>query len=215
MKIFTSCLRNIFKFLSENNYIEHEIEKGFTPKVSGTLEHTTQMSNIINKVRIKQCSIVSTMLDLKNAFGEVHHNLIYEVLRYHYISNHINHLIECLYSGFHKSIITSDFNTSYIPIGRGALQGGCLSPSLFNLCSNKFIQCIRAQNYCQLGFLVNCCNPVHWFQFADDAALFSGQESENQHLFNCFTIWYKWAQMIIRVDKYQPNTYSNFQQTVN
>ena len=33
LKVFTSCLRNkIFTFLSENNYIEHEIQKGFTPK---------------------------------------------------------------------------------------------------------------------------------------------------------------------------------------
>lgn len=43
-------------------------------------------------------------------------------------------------------------------------------------------------------------NPLHWFQFADDAAVITGQESENQHL-NRFAIWCKWADMIIRVDK--------------
>ena len=42
---------------------------------------------------------------------------------------------------------------------------------------------------------------MHWFQFADDAAVITGQESENQHLLNCFSIWCKWADMIIRVDK--------------
>ena len=41
LKIFTSCLRNsIFKFLTENNFIETAIQKGFYPKISGTLEHT-------------------------------------------------------------------------------------------------------------------------------------------------------------------------------
>ena len=41
LKVFTSCLRNkMFTFLVENNYIEHNIQKGFTPKVAGTLEHT-------------------------------------------------------------------------------------------------------------------------------------------------------------------------------
>ena len=44
-------------------------------------------------------------------------------------------------------------------------------------------------------------NPIHWFQFADDAAVVSGQEKENQMLLNRFTIWCQWAQMIIRVDK--------------
>jgi hypothetical protein len=44
-------------------------------------------------------------------------------------------------------------------------------------------------------------NPIHWFQFADDAAVITGQESENQHLLNRFAIWCQWADMIVRVDK--------------
>ena len=75
LKVFTSCLRNaIFNFLSANNYIEQEIQKRFTPGLSGTFEHAAQMADIINKARTKQRSLVITLLDLKNAFGEVHHN---------------------------------------------------------------------------------------------------------------------------------------------
>ena len=44
-------------------------------------------------------------------------------------------------------------------------------------------------------------NPIHWFQFADDAAVITGQEKENQILLNRFTVWCQWAQMIIHVDK--------------
>ena len=48
LKVFTSCLRNrTFQFLAENQYIEPAIQKGFTPKLSGTLEHTAQMAHII------------------------------------------------------------------------------------------------------------------------------------------------------------------------
>ena len=44
LKVFTSCLRNsMYSFLTANQYIEHNIQKGFTPNLSGTLEHTTQM----------------------------------------------------------------------------------------------------------------------------------------------------------------------------
>ena len=42
---------------------------------------------------------------------------------------------------------------------------------------------------------------VHWFQFADDAAVISTSERENQLLLNCFTRWRQWAEMIIRVGK--------------
>ena len=85
LKVFTSCLRNaIFNFLSANNYIEQEIQKGFTPGLSGTFEHTAQMADIINKARSKQRSLVITLLDLKNAYGEVHRNLIQTALDYHH-----------------------------------------------------------------------------------------------------------------------------------
>ena len=162
------------------------------------------MSTIIDKARIIQRSLVITLLDLKNAFRELHHNLIYEVLRYHHIPDDIISLIKSLYTGSHSSIITSNFQRPYIPIGMGVLQGDCFSPLLFNLCFNTFLQHIKAPEYRQCGFLIDCCkslSPSHWFQFAEDAAVISGQENETQHLLTRFTIWYKWAQMIIRVDK--------------
>lgn len=141
------------------------------------------------------------MLDLKNAFGEVHHNLIQSVLRYHHIPDHMRTLIKSLYTDFQTSIITTDFCTPFITVGRGVLQGDCLSPLLFNMCFNTFIQHIKADKYRQFGFSNKFLNPLHWFQFADDAAVITGQESENQHLLNRFTIWCQWSNMIIRVEK--------------
>ena len=50
LKVFTFCLRNaIYSFLTSNNFIEHNIQKGFTPNLSGTLEHTAQMADIIGR----------------------------------------------------------------------------------------------------------------------------------------------------------------------
>ena len=42
---------------------------------------------------------------------------------------------------------------------------------------------------------------MHWFQFADDAAVITSGEKDNQLLLNCFTRWRQWAKMTIRVDK--------------
>ena len=83
----------MFAFLKANDFIDHEIQKGFLPKISGTFEHTAQMANVINTTRIKQRSLVITLLDLKNAFGEVHHSLIPEVLKYHHVPTYIQLLI--------------------------------------------------------------------------------------------------------------------------
>ena len=56
---------------------------------------------------------------------------------------------------------------------------------------NTFVHHIKSEKYQQFGF----------FLFADDAAVNTGQESENQHLLNRFAIWCQWSDMIIRVDK--------------
>ena len=56
LKIFTSCLRDsVFDFLKQNGFIEHQIQKGFP----------TRYRHIIDKARIKQRSLVITLLDLK------------------------------------------------------------------------------------------------------------------------------------------------------
>ena len=101
LKVFTSCLRDsIFSFLAKNELIERKIQKGFTPKISGVLEHTSMMASIIDKARIKQRSVVITLIDLKNAFGEVHHNLITEVLNHHHVPLSMQTLVSNLYETF-------------------------------------------------------------------------------------------------------------------
>ena len=127
LKIFTSCVRDsMFNFLKANGFIEHQIQKGFLPRLTGTFEHIAQMANVSNTARIEQTSLVITLLDLKNAFGEVYHNLIPSVLRYHHIPDHIQKLIRSLYSN---------------------LQGDCLSPLTFNLCFNTFIRYMSDQTF--------------------------------------------------------------------
>ena len=42
---------------------------------------------------------------------------------------------------------------------------------------------------------------MHWFQFADDAAVITCLENENLILLNHFTQWCNWAGMIIKVNK--------------
>ena len=91
-------------------------------------------------------------------------------------------------------------------MGYGVLQGDCLSPLLFNLCLNNFIQHVKAEKYRQFGFSYNTSSdtsfiPLYSFQFADGAAVISGQEQKNQIQFNHSSIWCKWACMKISVDK--------------
>lgn len=113
------------------------------------------MANIVKKARFKQRSVVITLLDLKNAFDEVRHNLIQSVvLDYHHIPESGPYQI-----GYKKALQglshfnkASEFHSPFIIVGRGVLQGDCLSPQLFNMCFNTFLQRIKIEKYRQLGF---------------------------------------------------------------
>ena len=128
-KVFTSLIRNpIYGYISNNNYIDSHIQKGFWQGISGTVEHTELMSYLIDHARNKQRSLVITLLDLRNAFGEVHHELIKSVLRFHNIPSHIEELIDNVYQDLRISIATKTFVTKPVIVHKGVLQGGLQIP---------------------------------------------------------------------------------------
>ena len=203
LKIFTSLLRNrVFQYLMENNYTECHYQKGFTPGMSGTFEHIAEMDYLINHSRLKQRGLIITLIDLKNAFGEVDHNLIQSVLRYHHVPNEICDIVKNLYSDFHLAIITKKFTCNFIQFNRGVLQGDSFSPLIFNMIVNTFIQSIQEDKYTNFGYRISDgFKPRNWFQFADDAAAITCLESENQFLLNVFSRWCNWADLKVKVSK--------------
>ena len=97
LRIFTSLLRDrVFEFLQRNKYIEASIQKGFTPGLRGTFENMANMSHIINDARRRQRPVPIKLIDLQNACGEVHHNLIESVLKYHHIPHDVISVIRSL-----------------------------------------------------------------------------------------------------------------------
>ena len=65
LQICMLYLRNsIFEIFAENNFNELAIQKRFSPKLSGTLQHTAQMAGVIIQTRLKQRSLVSILVDL-------------------------------------------------------------------------------------------------------------------------------------------------------
>ena len=127
----------------------------------------------------------------------VHHNLIPEVLKYDHVPDHIQQLIRTLYSDHHHRLFSNTFHQSWPWRPPGGLpQPSNIQPLFQHLYSIYFRSKFR-----QFGFTISSLSPVHWFQFADDTAVITGLENENQILLNHFTRWRTWANMIIRVDK--------------
>ena len=191
LKIFTSLLRNrMSEFLHNNKYIETFIQKRFTPGLNGTFEHIANMSHIINDTRRRQRSVTITLIDLQNAFGEVHHSLIESVLNDYHIPGDVISIIRSLYSDSHITILTNSFSSDRIKIGKGVLQGDCFIQLIFNMVINTFIQYIQNEFFQQFGYqFLKQFILRHWLQFADQTFL------------NAFKGWFTLSHMIIKVEK--------------
>ena len=111
---------------------------------------------------MKQRGCVITLLDLKNAFGKVKHNLLVETLKIHHVPDDIITLITSLYTGYTISIITDTFMTLPMKVQRGVLQGDSLLPLLFNLTVNTLINTIKSEKVECVGYVYNgALSPKH------------------------------------------------------
>ena len=136
----------MYNFLIKNSYVESKIQKGFGDNVPGTIEHNELSTYMINHARKRQRDLFITLIDLRNAFGEVHHSLLNKVLEYHHVPSEVKSLIQNMYKDFHILIGAKRFIMDRINLERGVLQADCLSPLLFSMCLNTLIQTIRQKN---------------------------------------------------------------------
>ena len=201
-KVFTSLIRNrMYSSLVNNSYIETNIQKGFWTGISGTIEHTETLTYMINHARRYQRNLVIT-LDLKNAFGELDHNLITSVLLYHHVPDHIRSLIGSFYTNYTISVVTNDFTTNPIHVEKGVLQADSLSPFIFDMCFYPLIRTIENEKIKLMGYnYTNALTPGHWLQFANDTAFATATQKNSHALLNVFSNWCQRANFLICISK--------------
>ncbi|CDJ70534.1 hypothetical protein, conserved [Eimeria necatrix] len=91
-------------------------------------------------------SLYMTYYDLKNAFGSIPHQLIHVVLQYQRLPQHVREVIADLYQGASFCISTREGCTGRIDNQWGVKQRCLLSPIIFNLAIEPFLQRLTACN---------------------------------------------------------------------
>ena len=144
---------------------------------------------MIQDAKRKQRSISVTLLDLQNAFGSVHHNLIRASLQYHHVPSIFSNLFEKIYDNAYITVSVQKQWIDPVRVERGVLQGDPSSPLLFNLCFNSLMLTLNEPVYRKLGYSwgpENSNRQRAWLQYADDAAITASDNKNAQRLLNVF-----------------------------
>ena len=143
----------MYDFLLENNYIDRSIQKGFWPKTDGVTEHTELLTHIMKDAKRNGRSLIIVLLDLRNAFGEIQHDLIRSALKYHHLPSIFTDLFNEIYNGASITVAVNSKWTECLQVNKGVLQGEPCSPLFFNLCFNTLMQTLKNEKLKNLGYI--------------------------------------------------------------
>ena len=121
----------ITKFWLENEYIDISVQKGGIPGVSGCLEHTSVLTQLIKDTVKNKGNLAVIWLDLANAYGTIPHKLIEITLEKYHVPVELREMIMDYYSNFHIRFSTKDFTTALQELEIGIITGCTLSVILF------------------------------------------------------------------------------------
>ena len=114
-----------------NGYIDTSIQKGGVPGVSGCLEHTSVISQLIREAKKEKKNLVVTWLDIANAYGSIPHKVIMRALDKAHIPKEVIQMVESYYSEARIRFATRNFTTDWQKVEKGIITGCTLSVVLY------------------------------------------------------------------------------------
>ena len=191
-KLFTSLLKNRWlKFMISNGYLDTSVQKAFIPGVPGCLEQYEKLSAIIKDAHTKHKSLAVCWLDLANAFGSVHHQLIDFCLHHYHAPMPFISTIRSLYSNLSATVSAGSWSTRCIPLQVGVYQGDPLSVAIFNTVMVTLTDALKADR--QLGYKLGGKTTTNVLQYADDTCIVANGPANCQSLLDKVQGWLQWT----------------------
>lgn len=131
--------KRLENYLLDIGYLDPTLQKGFLSDINGVMEHILSLNSILYNAKEHNLPLFMTFVDLRNAFGSIHHQLITDMLSLVGVPNIIISYVSDLYSKLSGSVSTRLWQTGSFVITRGVFQGDTLSPLLFLLCFQPIV----------------------------------------------------------------------------
>ena len=116
-----------------------DVQAGFR-KGRGTRDQIANIRWLLEKAREFQENIYFCFIDCAKAFDCADHNKLWKILKEMGIPDHLTCLLRDLYAGQEATVRTGHGTTEWFQIGKGVHLGCILSPCLFKLHAEYFMQ---------------------------------------------------------------------------
>ena len=189
----------LLKFVQENGYIDPSIQKGGLPSISGCLEHTAVLSQLIREAKLEKKNLVITWLDIANAYGSIPHNIILTALRRAHVPEEIVDLVERYYVDVKIRFTTQQFTTEWQRVEKGIITGCTLSVILFALTMTMLVMSVKDET--KGPKTSSGQQQVSCRLFMDDIATTTETTVQTKHLLNRLTEKLNWAGLKVKPEK--------------
>ena len=181
-KLFTSLLKSRWlQFMVANNFLDLSVQKAFLPGIPGCFEQYQKLLLMIAGAHKKHRSLTVCWLDIANAYGSVHHQLITYCLQHYHAPSIFLNTVSNIYSDLSAIITGPTWSTTSVPLRTGVYQGDPLSVVIFNTVMSTLADSLRAHQH--LGYTLSGSNvTTNLLLYADDTCLIADGPASCQHL---------------------------------
>ena len=200
-KLLSGILKNRWlRHMRANDYMDPDLQKAFLPTVPGVVEHQAKLAAVIKSAHQQKQSLGIAWLDIANAYGSVHHELIQFSMVHYHAPLEFCWLLQSWYSGLSGVISTDQWLTDIVPLKTGVYQGDPLCVVIFLTVINTLSDTLNTRR--DLGFsLPQSSISINHLLYADDACIISSSPVGCQHLLEMVQHWLEWAQLRAKVPK--------------
>ena len=182
-----------------NKYIDTSIQKGGVPAVSGCMEHTAILSQLIREAKAEKKGLVVVWLDIANAYGSIPHGLIQLALRRAHVPEEFCELVESYYANMNIRFTTKDFTTEWQRVEKGIITGCTLSVILFALSMTMLVMSVQDET--KGPKTSSGQRQVNTSLFMDDIATRTENLVQTRCLLDRLVERLKWAGLSIKPEK--------------
>ena len=182
-----------------NKYIDTSIQKGGVPAVSGCMEHTAILSQLIREAKAEKKGLVVVWLDIANAYGSIPHGLIQLALRRAHVPEEFCELVESYYANMNIRFTTKDFTTEWQRVEKGIITGCTLSVILFALSMTMLVMSVQDET--KGPKTSSGQRQVNTSLFMDDIATRTENLVQTKCLLDRLVERLKWAGLSIKPEK--------------